>query len=222
MSGVNQSFRSYVVGLLIILMLSVFASYRVEIEIEYIENPQGSGSNGSSSDDGFSKPWESPMEELQRIAQRCDEEMPDFIQIAHQATASWKTCMDSINPDFSTSESTNESTEMEENYDKSTTDPSLIISEMPICFNTTAFKSCWLSVIAALNECEEGIGDVVGAIYFALYDDTCRDGGRLAIENQRKVAEEGEPCFRNYSTPECEKNKLLRNSNDTIQFHNCL
>ncbi|ODN03682.1 hypothetical protein Ocin01_02999 [Orchesella cincta] len=197
-------FRSSAVALLILLLVSVFADYRVQIETT--ENPTTSESIDSTEDEQ-SKPWESPLQELLRIAESCTMKDPEFIQKTHTAKIIWENCMDSINPGVSTSEHSISSNEKGDSTGRS-------FPEIPICVNTSAFKGCWISVIAALNECEAGVGDVVGAIYFALYDDTCREGGRLTVENRRKVAEEGEPCSRNYSTPECDINTMLRNSND--------
>ncbi|CAL8108920.1 unnamed protein product [Orchesella dallaii] len=167
-----------------------------------------------TSDDNIdaSDPWETPLQELQRITNRCALKLPGFYELAYDAEVNWQSCIDSITPQFPILET-------RRGRNDSPLNDSVILEldrqlHMAICSNTTAYKGCWLSVLAALNECEPGIGDVAGKVYFALYEDICRDGGRITVENRRKAAVEGRPCLRDYSTKECSMSKMLRHSKD--------
>ncbi|ODM92778.1 hypothetical protein Ocin01_13905 [Orchesella cincta] len=162
-----------------------------------------------------SDPWETPVQELQRVTQSCEFKIPDFAHIAYNAEAEWQRCIDTIHPKFPILESTRSRSNAPLN--------DTVIREidrqlyMAICRNTTAYRGCWLSVIGALNKCEQGAGDISDKIYFALYEDICRDGGRITVENRRRAAAEGSPCLRNYATKECSMIKLkekMRHSSD--------
>lgn len=55
------------------------------------------------------------------------------------------------------------------------------VTYMAVCRNTSAYKSCWTDVNNAISLCEPGKGDVAGMLYFALYDEICREGGRITV-----------------------------------------
>ncbi|CAL8070991.1 unnamed protein product [Orchesella dallaii] len=213
----SRKTQCFLVVFFLHIVFMLIGSATSQPQLESIENStaQNSDNNKSSSNYNNNKPWETPLEELQRITGKCAKKVSGIAQIAHDAMVDWINCMGTFNTKFLTPESSDEINGNISTTNGSADADSFTISAMPICANTTAFKSCWLSVISALNECEDGIGDVAASIYFALYDDACRDGGRLTIENRRKVVEEGEPCPRNYSSRECAKYMVLhRNLND--------
>lgn len=92
----------------------------------------------------------------------------------------WQTCINSFSPKFQALEPRNG---MQED---SKINSSVIYEidkqlHMAICRNTSAYKQCWSGIIHALNECEHGSGNVSGNLYFALYDDICREGGRITV-----------------------------------------
>jgi len=109
---------------------------------------------------------------------------------------SWQNCIDTIRPQFP-------SLEVKNGKQDGALNDSVILEldrqlHIAICRNTSAYKGCWLKAIEALNECENGVGDAAGIVYFALYEDICRDGGRITVgkrKGERRIYDKQLKCF---------------------------
>lgn len=98
----------------------------------------------------------------------------------------FKNCSNSVIPKSSEVEVEARSLSSEPGQNSGNTQGSENIVYLRICHNTTAYKECWQPVIDILESCEPGCGSISGKLYFALYDDICREGGRSTLGNLNK------------------------------------